>query len=240
MKFDPKAKLFYIKTNWGERKEDQNSIAERLRRFLDMIGDIDETLRPWVLGGNSAIPYRSVGCDLVEIIRRDIKYGEDGKIELDAGYSVLGWSEDQRQRYSLRGSVGGVYRYPIWNAMTFETHAGVAVNETIATYVLMKQVTLAVIACWEPALCFTRSSALDPDTANEGAFAKAWMTYVTPINAASVDLVGIPFSERTPDGGQLLSATNQTFDADNPAHIEEGARRISLATQHLNALIPDR
>ena len=96
------------------------------------------------------------------------------------------WLDQSAREVAAAGTAGSVY--PMWNGIMFGTHAGVAVNEAVATYPLMKRVALSMIACWEPAICFTRSSALTPDFANEGDFAKAWISYVTPADAASVPI----------------------------------------------------
>ena len=120
----------------------------------------------------------------------------------------------------------------------FQTDNFSEMNLSVVTYRLMKAAMLATIACWEPAYCIARSNQIAYDYKNEGYFTKAWMTYVPPAHAGTIDLVGVPFSERIADGGLLLSATEETFRPDNnPVHLD-GATRISRALQPLNATLP--
>ena len=200
MTFDANAPSVYVRCNWPGRREDPQAVAGRLRRFFDGIGVLDPALAAWSIGQDHRVPYSSVRDHLAAFVAREVVIGESGEEQPKVGYSIVGSSEDRRQRYSMVACVGGIYGWPMWNRIYFFTSNGAPPDPTIVTYDVIKGVILAAIACWEPTFCTARLSELALDEANEGWFTKAWMTYVSPAHAASVDLVGIPFSEWTPDG----------------------------------------
>jgi hypothetical protein len=234
MTFDPRAKQFHISCRWSGRREEPQSIAERLRNFIDGVAKIDDTLAPWMIGRQRRVPYQSAKHDLPALIHRDVIRSEDGEVEVISGYTILGSTTDDRQRYMIVGSAGATYE-PC-NGLLIQTCSHHPVDPSIVTYSVMKALMLATIASWTPTFCLAGSSEFVPSADGERVVVYPWLFYVTAADAASVDLVGIPFSERMPDGGHLLSATTQVFDADNPAHIE-AARRISQATQYLDGAL---
>ena len=236
MTFDFLATRIFTRANWLGRREDPRGVADRVRRFLDGLAEIDETLRPWSVGSNRGVPYQSVREDLTSFVRSNVKRDEEGELEPEAGYSIEALSEDEKQIFSFVGCAGSIYQSLLSNRIYFFTNSGRTPDPSIVTYRLVRAVILATVACWEPLVCLTGTSDLMPER-EDGWFYKAWITYLPPAHAADVDLVGIPFSERTPDGGLLLSSTEEVFDAGNAAHVD-GARRISSATRHLNATLP--
>lgn len=237
MTFDVDATQFSVRAKWPNRREKPDAIAERLRLFLDQIVGLDDSLAHWSIGRKRRVSYQTVRSNLASLIERDVNHDELGAIERSAGYAIIGGSKNERQGFSLIGEVGGVYPYPQWNRLWFHTRPGRPPNPDVATYALIRSVLLAMIANWQPLFAIAGSSDLPVDQDRCGWFREAWLTYVPPQRVDRVDLVGIPFSERTADGGLLLSATDQTFRADVPAHVE-GARRISQALQPLNATLP--
>lgn len=236
MTFDVYAKQFSIYAKWPARREGPKEVADRLRGFLDQIAYLDDSLSHWSIGKKRFL-YNAVRYDLAALIERNVNHDELGAVQRDAGYAIIGGSQNDRQRFVLMGDVGGIYRYPQWNWLWFHTASGRPANPEVATYTLMRAVVLAMIAYWQPLFALCDSSELAPDQDRFGWFREGWMSYVPPQHIDRVDLVGVPFSERTPDGGLLLSATNQAFRADVSAHVD-GARRISQALQPLNATLP--
>lgn len=229
---------YYVKCDWTARPEDPNRIADRLRQFLDTLGEVHQTLRPWSIGERRRAPYPSVRDDLAETIRRDVVHGEDGTVKMKAGYTIVGSTSDRRQHYRLVGHAGGAYDTFMCNELGLNTctYSSTAVDPAIVDYPVMKAMVLTMIACWEPDFCLAGSGEFAMTATGIWYERSCWITYVPPGHAASVDLVGVPFSEGTPDGGLLLSATDQSYDVKNPAHID-GSRRITQATKHLNATL---
>ena len=116
---------------------------------------------------------------------------------------------------------------------------------TIVTYPLYKAALLAINAIWRapwacaeafrsgtisvpgveivPGLVGTRIDSvervpLDP-TFPYSIFHIPWIAYLSAEHAAGVALPSDILTERTPDGGLLMSATTQRLDPDNPEHV---------------------
>ena len=236
MPYDFLAACVFMRVEWPARRESPVEVAARFRRFLDDLASIDASLKTWSVGRKLDVPYASVRDNLIALVHKDVMRDELGKDEVKAGYDIGAISHDRRQMFSFGGNAGSVYKGFLSNRIYFSTSGGRAPDPTIVNYRLVKAVTLAAIAAWEPLFCLTGSSELEP-TPEDGRYFKAWITYVPPEDVASLDLVGVPFAERTPDGGMLLSATEDVFDGANPTHVE-GARRIQIAMKPLNAKLP--
>jgi hypothetical protein len=236
MAYNVYATQFYIVGDWPARREEPNAIASRLCRFLDGICNIDATLGSWSIGRHYA-PYQSARHHLTALIGRDVKVDEDGNEDVEAGYAVMARSEHPAQRYRVLGTAGSAYNLLLSNQIGFDTDSDNGVDPAIVTHAVMKAVMTELIACWEPLFCLAGSSAYDLKRGDIWYERSCWITYVPPQHAGSVDLVGVPFNERTPDSGLLLSATDQPYDAADPAHVE-GTRRNVAATRHLNATLP--
>jgi hypothetical protein len=59
---------------------------------------------------------------------------------------------------------------------------------------------------------------LDP-TFPDSIFQIPWIAYLSAEHAAGVALTPDILTERTPDGGLLMSATTDRLDPDNPEHV---------------------
>ncbi len=235
MSFNPFALQFYVNTGWHVRPDDAASVARCFQHYLDRLGTVDGVLSTWRIG-SGYIPYGAIRHAMTAFIGRNLKIGEDGEPDPQDGFSIRAASTDERQRFSVIGTAGRAYRYPMANELYLRTDSNYPADTTIVTYPLMKGVVLATVAAWRPDCCAAYSSALKPDPVG-ARYRRAWMTYVSPAHVDGVNLVGVPFSERTPEGGLLLSATDRTFDAADPAHLA-GAQRLFEVTRHLNDVVP--
>ena len=235
MTYDPNALQFYIIANWNARKDDMSAVGQDFEHFLDALKAIDPTLAEWHVGEHLE-DFRSARYDIAAFVKRNVNHDEDGNPDYKDGYSLTGVSRDERQFFSFIGVAGRVYDWPLANEFYFKTDSDGPVDTTIVTSEVMTKIVFATIAVWKPDFCAAFSSDLDSN-ASEDMYRQAWMTYIPPAHADSVDLVGVPFSEQTANGGLLLSATNKTFDACDPIHLA-GAQRIHEAVRHLNATIP--
>lgn len=228
---------YYVSSYWPARIETAPAVADRFRRYIDSLVSLNGTLARWKVGRKRRLPYEDVRDDLTSLIERDIRRDESGKIEKIGGYSVSAISRDKRQYFGTSGVAGSGYGNPMWNRLNFHTSVTAPPNLQIVSYPLYKAVVLATVACWEPLICSSRPSSLTEIFKVDRFIGEAWISYIPPEMAGSVRPPDIPVVEPTPNGGLLLAAATETFNADNPDHVE-AARRIGLATRHLDELLP--
>ena len=91
---------------------------------------------------------------------------------------------------------------------------------------------------WNPVRCEGSSAALLMQHETGGRtpeFRRGWMTYLAAPYAARIAWPRRAICERLADGGLLMLATEDTFDADDPAHLA-AALDIEAAQAPLNAL----
>ena len=66
-------------------------------------------------------------------------------------------------------------------------------------------------------------------------FPPVWIQYLNPWLARKITPLSTAPSEHLPNGGLLMTATTETFDVDNPAHLKS-AQDMAAAMAPLNAL----
>ncbi|MGB6176613.1 MAG: Imm52 family immunity protein, partial [Methylocella sp.] len=104
------------------------------------------------------------------------------------------------------------------------------------TYNIFKPALLAMADVWDPVCCAAYSDALIDAVPGGIYFHEAWIKYLCPWVASLVTPPPAPVSvEHLPNGGLLMSATTETFDVENPAHMA-AARAIAAAIAPLTAL----
>lgn len=231
MSYDPKARRFCLNAFWHNRPDDLSSIAPGLQQYVERLSSITPALASWRYGEGKRRQCLTQE-DFVRYLQRNVIEHDDGTPDVRNGYHFFARTCDNRDPFKFSGDVGRIYEWPFANSLHFRSDSDGPSDPRIVTYPLMKQVVGATVSTWKPDICTVFSTDLLPGL-KEGRWHSAWMTYVPPSEAGGIDLVGVPFSEWTPDGGLLLSATDQTFDAANPDHVA-GARRLHEATRHLN------
>ena len=117
-------------------------------------------------------------------------------------------------------------------------HVGGILNPTdplILKYSLFREALLATSAIWQPTwacvAAIRRHYAEEPIVTGaplfpDSAFHIPWIAYVSPARAVGLPLPAEIRTERAPDGGLLLTATDEPLDPTNPAHLR-GARIVA-------------
>jgi len=78
---------------------------------------------------------------------------------------------------------------------------------------------LAIVDAWEPSEP-APIPATDPAQRTRLLFPATWIQYLCPWLAEKIAPPPTVLSERLPNGGLLMTATTETFDVDNPAHLK--------------------
>jgi hypothetical protein len=101
-------------------------------------------------------------------------------------------------------------------------------DPAIVTYPLFKTALLAINATWPPfwacAYAFRMDYYKSPLIAGTPLFPYSrfhipWLAYLSAPLAAGLDLLPEILTERTPDGGLLMIATEERLDPTNPEHL---------------------
>jgi hypothetical protein len=223
-----------VYSSWGQRRETPEEIAARLRRFVDSLMEISPLFAKWRVGVEMPRFYESVRDNLVPVIQQDSSADEDRDCSVE-GYWVSGHTREQpkNRRIHFYGNVGASIYVADHNGIRTKTPFDTVPDPTIIEYPVFKAILMATVDCWDPFTCGARSSDLSDYYEQMGPFHEAWMLYVPPHLAKTVQPPDIPVVESMSNGGLFLAAMTETFKTDNPVHLE-AARRIGRATRHLN------
>jgi hypothetical protein len=113
-------------------------------------------------------------------------------------------------------------------------------NPAVVTFGLYKAVLLAMIriwpAPWANAQCANWGEELptlpgDPPFLYSG-YGLPWISYLCAERAAKVDVPTGVKTERTPDGGLLMIATEERFDYTNPEHMRPSRLMAEIMIEH--------
>jgi hypothetical protein len=202
-----------------------------------------------------AIPLASARMRIAEIIENYVRRDDANEPDPDCGYHAFAaTSELGGPRVAdIRINAGGKYKDGDTDFGFGERYIEPP-DLTVVTYPLYKAALLAINAVWRapwacaqafrsstisvpgveivPGLVATRIDSitqvpLDP-TFPQSTFHIPWIAYFSAEHAAGVTLSRDILTERTPDGGLLMSATTDRLNPDNPEHVRR-ARIIAEA-----------
>lgn len=193
-----------------------------------------------------ATPLASARPRIAEIIENYVVRDDFNQREPNSGYHAFAATSERDGPRVAEMSIytGGEY-YDGRTEFQFGGRYGEPPDLTIVAYPLFKAVLLAINAIWHapwacaqafrsgtisvpgveivPGMVATRIDSitqvpLDP-TFPESIFHIPWIAY---LSAERADGIAVPrdiVTERTPDGGLLMSATTDRLDPDNPEHV---------------------
>ena len=226
---------FLVLGTWGPRGETSVQMADRMLRSVEAFKAIDPSFGPWWVidfVAKTGVPFEEARSRMVSLVEGAPTTDDDGVPVPGGGYSTTAASRDisgpKSVSFAVMGGDSSPYRrYP--NSAFFETDYYYDPDPSIVTYPKFKAVTLAVISCWELAyarICSRDLMALWPS--HRVPFEPCWMTYLSAPLASMIAPPPSIVTERTPDGGLLFIAAEETFDVRNNAHMKN-ARAISAA-----------
>ena len=121
--------------------------------------------------------------------------------------------------------------------MTLTTNAptGSRPDADIISYQIFRSALQAIVDAWEPFVAGAYSQQLIQLYAGDSFFPPAWIQYLNPWLAEKITPPSTALSEHLPNGGLVMSATTETFDVDNPAHLK-AAQDMAAAMAPLNLM----
>lgn len=184
------------------------------------------------------VPFETARPKLIEIIGRCSDNADSKKPVPSRGYCIGATNtaapSPDRVRFDI--NAGGTSQSgPGFRAARLWTGFEYLPNPALTTYPIFKSALLAIVDAWDSDYAVATTSALDGYLTEPAPFHPAWMTYLSAKLASHIEVPHDVMAEKTEDGGILMSATQETFDAKNPKHME-AAKRIQQVVAPLRAL----
>jgi hypothetical protein len=234
-------------------------------KTLDRLSCIDPLLEGWQLLGSwditqedenlSLVPLAAARERIAEIVERGVTYDDFNEPKPVYGYNVLAKIRPRDPRgVTFTASTGG-HDFDL----SFGDHF-MASDLSIVTYPMFKAALLAASATWDAHLSYACASRNDtvsvpidiapgvPAFRIDGAtlapldptfpvsvFRVPWIAYVSAERADGLTLAREILTERTPDGGLLMSATTERLDPMNREHLRHAriiAEALIACTEH--------
>jgi hypothetical protein len=207
------------------------SLGARFLDTLDALGRIDPSIfEDWQIVDLPALesfPLADARSRVATIIGNNVKRDDDDEPDPHRGYTAAAFTGGGGgpRSISLEVTAGGIV-----DGSAFLRTGGykVAPDPAILTYPLFKGALLAINAFWSPAWACAHVFKMHYDKAplSVGAplfpysrFHIPWIAYLSAPLASGLQLPAEIRTERTPDGGRLLTATEERFDPSSSEHL---------------------
>ncbi len=239
---------YSILAYWGPRPESPADCAPKMLQMFRTLADIDPALgrfywadrkigKPLLVSSlkvDDAARLLAQRQNLAEVTRQPIP---------EFGYRFVATNQFSRGPHYLviNGQLGGyVTANLLANYVCLATEPLAPHNEGIINFRVFRSVLLALASIWNATWCCAASDDLlqlipRVDRArHRPRLDGGWLTYLAAPFAAKITPPSSAKCERV-NGGLLMIATEETFQADNPAHVAV-ARDIDAALAPINAL----
>jgi hypothetical protein len=257
---------YSVRGSWsGPADEEPAVTGPKFLKTLDALTSLDPLFAGWQFTGSWQIPeeHRSLFVPLAaarnriaEIVESGVYIDDFNKPRPEYGHSVHAVAGARGPRHvSFTVST---------KRQSFDLSVGeynIASDLSIVTYPLFKAALLAISAAWDARWAYAQACRngvvkvpidfghgvpafridsvpqvpLDP-TFPKSIFHVPWIIYLSAQHAVGVTPAREILTERTPDGGLLMSATTERIDPTNPEHV----RRARILAETLIAQTGNR
>lgn len=227
-----------ITAYWERRAETPDALAARFVRTIDRLQEIDSVFACWTSGSKRPKKFETVRDHYAEEVAADLARDDWDKPDPINGYRFSAFTRGQpsNRSFSLRVHAGSTYPSPFTNDVKFLTSRNIIPDPTVISYEIFKAALLAIVEAWDPVDCAAYPLAILNLVEKGRYFRETWIQYLCPWLASLVTRPPAPvIVEHLPNGGLLMSATAETFDIENPAHMA-AARSNAAAIAPLNDL----
>lgn len=249
---------YFIRSGWPERIDTPAAISAKFLKTLDALTGIDPIFSSWEIFDTrnvSSLPLSAARPRMAAIVEDNVARNDfDKPSPLYGGYHANAMAGEFRDPRSVNFRVNDGGRYENGTKLEFGEY-DVAPDLTIVTYPLFKAALLAINAIWgapwacaQAFRCGAIAVAMDlgglqgsriesvtqvpiDPTFPQTIFHIPWIAYLSEPLASGLRLSPEILSERTPDGGLLMTACEQRLDPNNPKH----ARRARIIAETMVA-----
>lgn len=224
---------------WGPRRETSEALALRFNRVIDQLQFLHPAFGNWIWDGSNDDPVAlaAVRDHLAEEIAAAVTCDDDGNPLPIFGFrfGVLNSLKTTSQSLNLSIHAGSWLKNNYYsNTAEIETGFRVEPDPTIVTYQTFGCALIELAEAFEMTFCVALPEDLKEFWLPQK-FRFGWINYVSPRFAPLIKPPQSAIVEYRPNGGLLMSATNETFVTANPQHLAV-AREIEAALAPLNAL----
>jgi hypothetical protein len=236
---------YLIQAYWGSRREVPEELGKRYWRMLQTLGAVNPALDGWEFIGTTTFQPLpgGPGRELTKLIADGVATADDGDPTPINGYH-FGASTRAGSTTSVTLLVHGGFYAPsppfFANTVELQTQPLNELNTALVTYPIFKAALIAIAEAWDATWCAAYPADIiplwpDPVTARRPTFKMAWITYLSPRFAPMIAPPRSAIVEYTPQGGIVMTATEERFDVTNAAHMA-AAREIDASLAPVNAL----
>ncbi|WP_162009733.1 Imm52 family immunity protein [Methylocystis heyeri] len=239
IEIEDESKDFFIGADWEARAETPEALAARFLRMIDSLKEIDPVFSLWTCGTqrpeNLEEARDRYAAEIAAGIMRD-----DWKEPIpEMGYLFGAFTRNtpEARAFDVTCRAGSYVKEVFGNSVTLSTDVeiGSRPDADVVSHRIFRAALLAVVDAWDPVMANATSHPLVEATESDSYFAPAWIQYLCPWLAEKITPPSTVLAERLPNGGLLMSATTETFDVDNPAHMA-AARDMAKAMAPLDRL----
>jgi hypothetical protein len=222
---------YSIRADLPAHTDSPASLGARFLDTLDALGRIDPSIfDDWQIVDLPAVesfPLADARPRIAAIIGNNVKRDDEDEPDPHRGYTAIAFTGEGSGSRTMGVDVtaGGIV-----DGSAFLRTGGykVAPDPAILTYPLFRAALLTINKFWSPAWACAHVFKMhyDKTPLSPGApifpysrFHIPWLAYVSAPLASRLQLPAEIATERTPDGGLLMTATNEPLDPTNPEHL---------------------
>ena len=226
----------FIRARWEARAQTPDELAVRFLRMIDSLAKINPIFGLWACNYRRPRNFETLRDRFAEEIVAKVARDGSGNRYPQFGYHFGAYTRDAPEggSFIIGCNAGATAENAFPNDVTMATF-GRNPDPEIIDYRLTRSALLAIVDAWEPVQAAAFSNQLFMRSREANYFREAWIQYLTPWLAEKITPPSSVPSEHLPNGGLLMTATTETFDVDNPAHLK-AAQDMAAAMAPLNAL----
>lgn len=234
---------YSIRSAPGTQVESSNTLGVKFLNTIDSLSRIDPTIfASWEIMDfpkSASVPLAVARARIGAIVEANITRGDYGQPLPYYGYSCVAFTDNaaKSRNTTLRIEAGGKAEGDIF----LETGSyKIAADPSILTYPFFRAALLAINATWSPPWSCAQAFRVDYDEVPlfpsaplfpYSRYHIPWIAYLSTPLAANVKLPPEILCENAPNGGLLMTATEERLDPTNPEHL----RRARILAETLIA-----
>jgi hypothetical protein len=205
-------------------------IGAKLLDSLDALSRIDPLFTDWKIldpAAMASLPLAIARTRISTVVENNLARDDYDQPEPESGYSLVAQTGNAipSRIVTLRATAGAVFDGEM--SLRFGDVLQ-PTDPSIVTYRLFREALLATSAIWRPLWAYLSASTSHywkgpivpgAPVIRHNPFSITWIAYLSPAVTRGFVVEPELRTDSAPDGGLLMSATDQRFDPSNPEHL---------------------